>query len=58
MAPRGGKGGEGGEGKEGGVGSTEREGYLFVMDKRAGERGKFQSRVDGMVGDGEGGVHV
>ena len=23
-----------------------------VMDKRAGERGQFQSRVDGMVGGG------
>ena len=28
-----------------------KRGYLFVMDKRVpGERGKFQSRVDGVVG--------
>ena len=26
-----------------------------MMDKRAGERGKFQSRVDGMAGGGGGG---
>ena len=29
-----------------------------MMDKRAGERGKFQSRVDDMVVEGDGGVHV
>ena len=30
-------------------------GYLFVMDKRAGERGKFQSRIDVRCGEGGGG---
>ena len=60
MAPRGrkgwagGGGGGGGQGKEGGVGSSEREG-VFVMDKMAGERERFQRRVDGMVGVGLGG---
>ena len=29
-----------------------------MKDKRAGERGKFQSRVDGMVGEGEGGSAI
>ena len=29
---------------------------LSVTDKRAGERGRFRSRADGMVG--KGGVHV
>ena len=27
---------------------------MSVMDKRVGEHGKFQSRVDGMVGGGGG----
>ena len=44
----------------GGGGGVCRKGWglkLFVMDRRAGECGKFQSRVDGMVGRRrEGGV--
>ena len=38
---------------QGGGGGVCRKGWglkLFVMDRRAGECGKFQSRVDGMVG--------
>ena len=50
-----------GGGGGGGRGSAE-QGWglkLFVMDRGAGECGKFQSRVDGMVGRRrEGGVYV
>ena len=52
VAPRGRKG-TGGQGTEGGVwGLQKGRAYLFVMDKRAGERGQFRSRVNGMVGGG------
>ena len=38
--------------KEGGVELAGREGVL-VCDRRVGEHGKFQSRVDHMVGGGK-----
>ena len=51
-----GRGWGGGGGRQRRMGGLQKgRGYLFVMDKMAGERGKFQSRVDGMVGGGGGG---
>ena len=44
--------GGGGKARRVGGGSAEREGSWFVMDRRAGECGKFQSRVNGMAGKG------
>ena len=57
------EGGGGGGARQRWMGGLQKgRGYLFVMDKMAGERGEFQSRVDGMVcvcvGGGGGGVHV
>ena len=57
----GGSGGVGGQDTEGGMGSAEGRGYLIVsVGQKAGECGQFLSRVDGMVGVGEGGrsAHV
>ena len=47
---------EGGQVKEGGVGLQKGRGCLFEGQKGA-ECGQFHSRVDGMVGEGEGRVH-
>ena len=38
-----------------GWGLQKGRGYLFVMDKMAGESRRFHSRVDGMVDGGGGG---
>ena len=45
-------GGGGGNARRRGGGLRKGRGYLFMMDKRAGERGQFQSRVEGVVGGG------
>ena len=59
MAPRGRKRAGARQGVEGEGCLQNSRGYLIVSDgQKKGERGKFQSRVDDMVGEGEGGSAI